>query len=464
VSLDSGAALSLAGGFFPPDLKPGYLAATLEPLLQTVGMAVGGMLIALLIGLPMALLIGARAPGGRALHVLLTALRAIPDLTLAILCVVIFGLGPAAGMLALAIFYTAMVGKVFADLFLTADRAPIEALQATGAGRISVALFGFVPLTLKDLMSFGCYSFECAVRAAVIVGAVGGGGLGTELVGTLNGFKFHRAATIILILVLLVLALDALSWLLRQKPKAVLWVLPFGLYALWAYRPQFFTLQHAVSTIGGMFPPKLPDQAWQDVPRLIWETILIAAGGTAIAAVIGLIAGMLAARNIAPLALVGAARLVLAVLRAVPEVVWGLIIVAIVGVGPMAGVVALAIHNIGVLGKLYAESFENVDPAPVRAIEATGAPKLSAVLFAIIPLGLGPAAVNTLFRLEWNLRAATVVGMIGAGGIGQALYNAQQLFAYNQMMAYIVITWGIVLVSEWLSKVTRDRYGWSVYC
>jgi len=464
VNQGSGAALSLIGEFFPPDLSPGYLAAMGEPLLQTVAMAIGGMMIALVIGLPAAMVIGSRAPGGRPLHALLTGVRAIPDLTLAILCVVVFGLGPSAGMLALSIFYTAMVGKVYADLFLTANRAPIEALQATGAGRMSVALFGFVPLTLKDLMSFGCYSFECAVRAAVIVGAVGGGGLGTELVGTLNGFQFHRAATLIIVLVLLVLALDALSWLLRKKPKAVFWVLPFGAYALWAYRPQFFTLGHAVSTIGGMFPPQLSEQALWDVPRLIWETLLVAVGGTAIAAVIGILAGVLAARNIVPLAVVGVVRLALAVLRAVPEVVWGLVLVAVIGVGPVAGVFALAIHNIGVLGKLYAESFENVEQAPVHAIEATGAPRASAVFFAIIPLGLGPAAVNTLFRMEWNLRAATVVGMIGAGGIGQALYNAQQLFAYKQMMAYIFITWGIVLVSEWLSKVTRDRYGWSVYC
>jgi len=118
----------------------------------------------------------------------------------------------------------------------------------------------------------------------------------------------------------------------------------------------------------------------------------------------------------------------------------------------------------GVLGKLYAESCENVRRPPVQALEATGASRLAVACYAILPLASGPMAIHTLFRLEWNLRAATVVGMIGAGGIGQALYNAQQLFAYKQMMAYIFITWGIVLVSEWLSKVTRDRYGWSVYC
>ena len=453
-------ALSLIGEFFPPDLSLSYLKAAVEPLLQTIGMAIGGMMIALVLGLPLAMIIGSRVRGGRLLYTVLTGIRAVPDLTLAILCVVVFGLGAPAGMLALAIFYTAMVGKVFADLFLAADRRPIEALYSTGASRFSVALFGFIPLTLKDLLSVGCYSLECAVRAAVIVGAVGGGGLGTELVGTLNGFQFHRAATIIIILIILVMSIDSLSWLLRRAPKFVFILLPLGAYSLWVYRPQFLAFSHAVSTIGAMFPPALPSEAVHDIPRLIGETIMIAVGGTGLAALAAIALGILSARNIVPYGFAAAVRLALATLRAVPEVVWGLILVAIVGVGPIAGVFALAIHTTGVLGKLYAESFENVASSPVHAIESTGATKLSTVIFAIIPLGAGPAAINTLFRFEWNLRAATVVGMIGAGGIGQALYNAQQLFFYKQMMAYILITLTIVLLAEWLSNMTRRRYGW----
>ena len=454
------AALALIAGFFPPDLGLSYLGAAVGPVLQTMGMAMGGMLIAIVVGLPLAMIIGSRVRGARVLYGALTGIRAVPDLTLAILCVVVFGLGPAAGMLALAIFYTAMVGKVFADLFMAADPRPIEALYATGASRISVSIFGLVPLAVKDLLSLGCYSLECAVRAAVIVGAVGGGGLGTELVGTLNGFQFHRAATIIIILILLVGSIDSLSWILRRAPKFVFMLLPLGLLSLWVYRPQFFAFGHAVSTIGAMFPPHLPESAVGEIPRLIGETILIAAGGTAFAVVAAIPLGICSARNIVPNGVASAVRLALETLRAVPEVVWGLILVTVVGVGPIAGVFALAIHTTGVLGKLYAESFENVGYAAVHAIEATGAGKLSTVLFAIIPLGSGAAAINTLFRFEWNLRAATVVGMIGAGGIGQALYNAQQLFFYNQMMAYVLITWGIVLFAEWLSTLTRRRYGW----
>ncbi|HLI12914.1 MAG TPA: phosphonate ABC transporter, permease protein PhnE [Alphaproteobacteria bacterium] len=456
-----GSALGLIGAFFPPDLSLSYLGAALVPVVQTIAMAAGGMLIACLVGVPLAMVIGARLPGSGILYGALSAVRAVPDLTLAILCVIVVGLGPAAGMSALAVFYTAMVGKVFADLFRAADWRPLEALRATGASGLSVALFGLFPLTLNDLISMGCYSFECAVRAAVIVGAVGGGGLGTELVGTLNAFDYHRATTLIIILVLIVTALDSLSWWLRRNPRVILLFVPLGAAALWTYRPEMVALRHAASAIGAMFPPALPQGAINRLPRLFIETVFIAVAGTALAAALAIPLALASARNMVPVPVASAVRALLETLRAVPEVIWGLILVTLIGVGPIAGVFALGIHSAGVLGKLYAESCENVRLAPVQAIESTGAGRLAVAFFGIVPLASGAMAVHTLFRLEWNLRAATVVGMIGAGGIGQALYNAQQLFFYDQMMAYVLITWAMVMLSDALSARTRRHFGWA---
>jgi phosphonate transport system permease protein len=365
-------------------------------------------------------------------------------------------------MLALAIFYAAMIGKVFADLFLAADWRPIEALRSTGATRLMVAFYGLLPITISNLVSMGCYSFECAVRAAVIVGAVGGGGLGAELVGTIAAFDYQRATTLILLLILLVSALDSLSWVLRRHPHVILALLPFGLAALWTWRPETVTLRHAAETIGGMFPPSLPLSAIRQLPRLLLETVFIAGAGTLLAAAVALPLSIIAARNLVPVPIATATRVVLETLRAVPEVIWGLVLVTVIGVGPKAGVVALALHSAGVLGKLFAECFENVRRAPVQAVEATGASPLAVACYAIVPLASGPMAIHTLFRMEWNLRAATVVGMIGAGGIGQALYNAQQLFFYDQMMAYVLITWAIVMLFDALNDWTRHRLGWTL--
>ncbi|MDE2571845.1 MAG: phosphonate ABC transporter, permease protein PhnE [bacterium] len=446
--------------FFPPDLSPSYLSYVWLPVVQTIGMASAGMVIALCLGIPLAIFVGTRAPGWRVVVTLLSALRAIPDLTLAILAVVIVGLGPPAGMAALAAFYTAMVGKVFAELFLAAPPAPLGSLRATGASRLSVALFGLIPLTLPDLLTFGAYSFECALRASVIVGAVGGGGIGTELVGAINGLDYPRATTLIVVLALLVAAIDTAGWFMRKHPRIALVLFPIGIATMILNPPQIFVVRHALVTFAAMFPPLLPAQSLARLPALIWQTLEIALGGTALAVAVAIPLALGSARNVVHAGLVAVLRRFLDVARAVPEIVWGLILVVTAGIGPLAGALALGIHSAGVLGKLFAEAFENVDRAPVEALAATGAGRLPMVAFGIIPLAMGPLAIHTMFRLEWNVRAATVVGMIGAGGIGEALYNAQQHMQYQQMMAYVAVTWLLVILADAVGERVRNRLGW----
>ncbi|MGA3038505.1 MAG: ABC transporter permease subunit [Vulcanimicrobiaceae bacterium] len=443
--------------FFPPDLSAHYLTYLLVPIAQTIGMACAGMLLALVFGTPLAVLVATGALGARAISSALAALRAIPDLTLAILAVVLLGLGPAAGIAALCIFYTAMIGKVFAELLLAAPPAPIDALRATGAPRACVAAFGMIPTMFGDLITFGMYSFECAMRAAIIVGAVGGGGLGTELVGTINALDYHRATTLIIVLVGCIAAVDVFGMFVRRYPQAAFALVPLGFVTLWIDRPQIFALGHAVSTFGAMLPPQLNLQELIALPNLLLQTAEIAVFGTALGAAIGFALALVAARGIVPIAVVAVTRRVLDTLRAIPEIIWGLILVVSVGIGPIAGILALGLHSGGVLGKLYSEAFENVDRSPVASLTATGAPMAATVAFAIVPLALGPITVNTLFRLEWNARAAAVIGMIGAGGIGQALFLAQQLFFYKTMAAYIAITWIIVLIFDMLGDRLRGR-------
>ena len=452
--------LRLIGSFFPPDLSLSYLHALLVPIAQTIGMAAAGMLVAFALGIPLAVAIATRAPGHRVIVGVLSALRAIPDLTLAILAVVLLGLGPAAGIAALAVFYTAMVGRVFGDLFLAADAAPLEALRATGAPRVAIAAFGLIPLTQADLLTFGTYAFECAMRASIIVGAVGGGGIGTELVGNLNNLDYHRTLTLVIVLVALVAGVDGFGMLARSRPRLVLLLVPLGLVSLWLYRPQLFAFGHAMHTFAAMFPPQLRAVQVASLPLVIAQTLAIAVGGTLLGAALAFPLSLAAARRLVPVAVALAVRRVLDIARAIPELVFGVILVVTVGIGPLAGALALGLHSAGVLGKLYAESFENVPVAPIAALASTGARSLPLIAFGFVPLALGPMVVHTLFRLEWNVRAATVVGLIGAGGVGQALFQAQQLFFYRQMLAYVVVTWALVALSDWFGERLRRRLGW----
>jgi phosphonate transport system permease protein len=295
------------------------------------------------------------------------------------------------------------------------------------------------------------------VRASIIVGAVGAGGIGTEFFGAISALDYRRAALLVLIVVGLVTVVDAFGALIRRHPRATLALVPIGLLTLWIDRPQFFAFAHAVTTFGKMLPPQLSIDELTALPRLLLQTAEIAVGGTALGALIGFLAALVSARTLVPLGVVLLTRRLLDTARAIPEVIWGLMLIASIGIGPLAGIFALGFHSAGVLGKLYAEAFENVVHEPVDSIAATGASKLATIAYAYVPLAFGPLTIHTLFRLEWNVRAAAVVGMIGAGGIGQALFNAQQLFFYKTMVAYVLITWAIVMLSDFATERLRGR-------
>jgi phosphonate transport system permease protein len=451
-----GAVFTLLRQFFPPELSASYLKAAMTPLEETIAMAAGGILIAVMVGMITGIWVGAGLPGNRWIYAALASVRSVPDLTLGILCVVVVGIGPAAGMLALAIFYSAAVGKIFADLFRAADRDPLQSLRATGANRLSVAFFGLLPLRARDILSYGSYEFESAIRCSVIVGAVGGGGIGTELVGTINALDYRRATTVILLLIALIAVIDTGARWVKQKPGLLFFAFPLAAIAFWQDRPSMLAFSHSISTFAGMLPPNLPHEAVVKLPKILLETAEIALGGTFFAMLGALPLGLAAARNFVPAWISLPVRRVLEGLRAIPELVWGLVLVSLIGTGPEAGIIALALHGTGSLGRLYAESFENIRTEPVHSIAATGARPLAVAGFAYLPLAVAPLAVHTLFRLEWNVRAATIVGVIGAGGIGEALYNAQQLFFYRQMAAYIAITWLIVAAVDYASSRFRQ--------
>ena len=176
--------------------------------------------------------------------------------------------------------------------------------------------------------------------------------------------------------------------------------------------------------------------------------------GTVLAAAAAAPLGALAARGVTPTAVSMAVRLVLSTLRSIPDLVWGIMFVAAVGFGPLPGLLALACHSTGMLGKFYAEIIEHVDPAAGQALRSHGVSPLAVMRFAVLPQIL-PRVVNvTLYRWEHNIRAATVLGVIGAGGVGLDLVTAFHLFAYREAMALIIVLLGLVtginLLGAWL--------------
>jgi phosphonate transport system permease protein len=450
---------SLLGAFFPPILTPAYLLALGGPIVETLGLTFGAMTLAFAAGLPLGVAAGLRLPGTRAMLGALAALRAIPDLTLAILCVIVLGVGPGAGLIALALYYGAAVSKIFADILRTAPAGPVEALAGTGASPLQVAVFGLIPARLGDLLAYGAYEVESALRASIVVGAVGGGGLGAELVGSLQAFDLKRVTTLLIVLLLLVGAFDRLAAWLRRHPRWLATLVPIGLVSLVALAPRVLALRHGAEVISHMLPPQLTDRDLARLPGLVWETLWMAGVGTAGAILAGALAGVLGARSLSPPWLVFLARRAMEALRTIPEVVFGLVLITLAGVGPLAGALALGLHSTGSLARLFADALDNAPRGPQQAIAQTGASKMIVAAYATIPLALGPLAAHALFRLEWNLRMATVLGLIGAGGVGQALYEAQQLFFYRQMVGWLLVTWALVGGFDAVSERVRRRWG-----
>jgi phosphonate transport system permease protein len=194
---------------------------------------------------------------------------------------------------------------------------------------------------------------------------------------------------------------------------------------------------------------------WQYYLEEMVVTVQIAVWGTFLAVLLSIPFGILSAHNMAPWWVNQPVRRLMDMFRAIHEVVFAVLFVVAVGLGPFAGVMALFIHTTGILAKLFSEAVEAIDPRPVEAIKTTGASRIQQVVFGVIPQVLPLWISFSLYRLESNVRSATVLGLIGAGGIGQVLFETIRGFYYPQASAIIIIIVLTVTVMDLISQQLR---------
>ena len=198
---------------------------------------------------------------------------------------------------------------------------------------------------------------------------------------------------------------------------------------------------------------RLPSTLW---PTL--QTVDIALFGTLVGIVIALPLALLAAANMTPSRYAYyAARAIIGLTRAVPDLVWALLFVTAVGLGPFPGGLALGVHSVGMLGRLFAETIEHMDMAPIHALELTGARRIQVFSHGIIPTILPSLLGISLYRLDENIRSSLVLGFVGAGGIGFQLLTAMNLFQYQEVSLLLIIIFVIVLAAERMSAALRER-------
>jgi phosphonate transport system permease protein len=223
------AAARFLGRFFPPDTDADFLALVARQTWRTVAIATSGVGLAWLLAVPLALVstaaLSVSALSGRmarpaaavrqAARAAMVVLRSIPELVWALLLVRVVGIGPTAGVLAIALTYGGMLGKVYAEILESADTHPARTLLVNGSGRLAALAYGLLPQAASELSSYTVYRWECAMRSSVVLGFVGAGGLGQELDNSMQSLAGNEVATMLIVLVALVAAADRLSACLR---------------------------------------------------------------------------------------------------------------------------------------------------------------------------------------------------------------------------------------------------------
>lgn len=201
------------------------------------------------------------------------------------------------------------------------------------------------------------------------------------------------------------------------------------------------------------FPPNFYD--WELYLREMIVTVKIAVWGTALAILAGIVFGLLCAENLTPVWIHQPTRRLMDAFRAVNEIVFALIFIVAVGLGPFAGVLALFVSTTGTLAKLFSEAVESIDPQPVEGIRATGAGRLEEIFYGVIPQVLPLWISYSLYRFEANVRGASILGIVGAGGIGAVLYDHMRSFQYAETCALLIILIVTVSILDFASARIR---------
>ena len=188
------------------------------------------------------------------------------------------------------------------------------------------------------------------------------------------------------------------------------------------------------------------------------ETVQIAFIATIVSLVLSLPLSLVAARTLAPVWSVVPVRTVLAAVRVMPSLLWAVLFVIIVGPGPFAGVAAMSLYSLGYLTKLQYETFEGLPQVPIEAARAMGLGPVTRARWVIIPESANSLLSQSLFMLDYNIRASTIIGVVGAGGIGRLIGDSLGFLLYDRVLTYLLVIFATVLVLEWISAAVRARF------
>lgn len=507
-----------------PDLSIPFLQLTWQSTLVTLAYAVCGTTLSLIIGAlggllgsqmwwqavltqrtgaPRRLALGA-APwlGVRAV---LAVPRAIHEVIWGLFFVNIIGLDPLTAILAIAIPFGAITAKVFAEILDETPRDVWHAVHGSGVSPFKALLYSAIPQAFPDLLSYAFYRFECAIRAAAILGLIGAGGLGYQILLSLQSLRYEQMWTLLWALIALTGLTDLWSSSLRrrlnlanridlhagrlahnnrtyQNPGAAkaslllaallipweFWYVNADVTKLWAPR----TMRLLGEVVRISFPPRWDGPFVAKLVGLGAQTLGMSILAITFAGVGGLLLSFPATRSFLDGGLLETGRRgigqqlvtnvsfvlsrgVLLVTRALGEPIWALLVLFILFPGMLPGALGLGLYNVGILGRLMAEVTENMDQRPLRALAAGGVAGPQVFLYGVLPATMPRNLLYILYRWEVCIRATVVVGLVGAGGLGRLLTEQLGSFDYRSVVTTLIFFVGLTVVVDLTSAAVR---------
>ena len=468
----------LLGRMLPPRVDDTGRIVSLA--FDTLLMAVLGTVLAAIASIPLAFLAARNTTPHPWVYsvarAVITFCRAMPDLLLAVLFVRALGIGVLPGILALALHSIGMLGKLFADAIEQTDSGPREAIRATGAGYLREMINAVVPQVVPAWIGAFVYRIDINLRMSVVLGFVGAGGIGFALQDALRGLIYPRALGIVLVILAIIAAMELVAIAVRRTllvpsiggprrdramrigASTLLIAACIASFVVLEIDPRVLLtwVGPSVEVFGRMVPPDFSSLGAELLDATV-QTVAIGVVSTAIGVGLSIPVGILAAANATPHpVLYWLARAWIVVVRAVPELILAVVFVAAVGLGPVAGTCALAIGSVGFLGKLVADAVEEIDPGPLDAVTSVGGGWWNRIFSAVLPQSIPSIVGSSLYLLDVNIRTSTVLGIVGAGGVGFLLFESIRTLNFQIAGAIVIVIFVIVYIVERISGWIRS--------
>jgi len=471
-------------------IKPTFVVGK---LIETIAIGLMATLFSTVIAIPLSFLgannIMSKLPGGNFIYYFMRTIfnlgRAVDTVVWGIFVVVWVGLGSFAGVIALTIHSAAALAKLFSEEIEHIDPGPVEAITASGGNTLQVIRYGVIPQIIPSFLSYTLLRWDINMRSATVVGFVAGGGIGYFVLETIRVGAYQQYAAALWAIAVVIIIVDYISSRWREnilldkpqtpkKPGVIGYLKPFftvslgfavlvycwnitkiNLYDLLQPGPTFLQILKDFINID------ISSSTLNIVAKQMIITILQAMMATFLGAIFAAPTSFLAAKN-----LTGKNRLLSWVfyltrsifnfLRSIEALLYVAVFVYWVGIGPFAGMMALAVTTFALLGKMFSEAIENIETGPIEAVNATGSNRLQMIFYAIIPQ-IVPSFVSYLvYQWDINIRMATIIGFAGGGGIGLTLstfFGSLQYHKAGTVVLFIVV---VVALMDFASAKIRE--------